>query len=251
MQKPQQRKYHSSCNRSVHRGTAHGKQEVKVCKRKTPHLFLMRSFLSPYGDGTADLSEVTGATMFSPPLRGWYHLPASGTAERLVFAPLRGLYRTNFCKSKVQSVFAPLWGWYCLPEYTSALRFSFRPLTGMVPYRSTNSTTISRFRPLTGMVRVWRLRFIRSWSFRPLTGMVHGDDWYFLADAGFRPLMGMVPATINQLRQAIRFSSPCGDKLKFRKNGFTLDHVRFPSPCGAAPLYHGGGTIEIPFQGEP
>ena len=50
MQKPQQRKYHSSCNRSVHRGTAHGKQEVKVCKRKTPHLFLMRSFLSPCGE---------------------------------------------------------------------------------------------------------------------------------------------------------------------------------------------------------
>uniref|UniRef100_UPI00402625C5 hypothetical protein n=1 Tax=Faecalibacterium sp. TaxID=1971605 RepID=UPI00402625C5 len=50
MQKPQQRKYHSSCNRSVHRGTAHGKQKVKVCKRKTPHLFLMRSFLPPCGD---------------------------------------------------------------------------------------------------------------------------------------------------------------------------------------------------------
>ena len=50
MQKPQQRKYHSSCNRSVHRGTAHRKQRVKVCKRKTPHLFLMRSFLSPCGD---------------------------------------------------------------------------------------------------------------------------------------------------------------------------------------------------------
>ena len=50
MQKPQQRKYHSSCNRSVHRGTAHGKQRVKVCKRKTPHLFLMRSFLPPCGD---------------------------------------------------------------------------------------------------------------------------------------------------------------------------------------------------------
>ena len=49
MQKPQQRKYHSSCDRSVHRGTAHGKQRVKVCKRKTPHL-LMRSFLPPCGD---------------------------------------------------------------------------------------------------------------------------------------------------------------------------------------------------------
>ena len=50
MQKPQQRKYHSSCERSVHRGIAHGKQRVKFCKRKTPHLFLMRSFLPPCGD---------------------------------------------------------------------------------------------------------------------------------------------------------------------------------------------------------
>lgn len=23
------------------------------------------------------------------------------------------------------------------------------------------------------------------------------------------------------------------------------------SPCGMTPLYHGGGKIEIPFQGEP
>lgn len=208
-------------------------------------------FSPPYGDSTPTYVRFLVAEhVFAPlrgwylqvphkhgdqrvfaPLRGWYHLPASGTAERLVFAPLRGLYRTNFCKSKVQSVFAPLWGWYCLPEYTSALRFSFRPLTGMV--------------------HGFYLMDSAPQGFRPLTGMVHGDDWYFLADTGFRPLMGMVPATINQLRQAIRFSSPCGDKLKFRKNGFTLDHVRFPSPCGAAPLYHGGGTIEIPFQGEP
>ena len=67
MQKPQQRKYHSSCNRSVHRGTAHGKQEVKVCKRKTPHLFLMRSFLSPYGDGTTFKVNDVFTTLFSPP----------------------------------------------------------------------------------------------------------------------------------------------------------------------------------------
>lgn len=66
MQKPQQRKYHSSCNRSVHRGTAHGKQEVKVCKRKTPHL-LMRSFLSPYGDGTTLQHGRFQRLLFSPP----------------------------------------------------------------------------------------------------------------------------------------------------------------------------------------
>jgi hypothetical protein len=67
MQKPQQRKYHSSCNRSVHRGKAHGKQRVKVCKRKTPHLFLMRSFLPPYGDGTFMLKDWTKELRFSPP----------------------------------------------------------------------------------------------------------------------------------------------------------------------------------------
>ena len=67
MQKPQQRKYHSSCNRSVHRGTAHGKQEVKVCKRKTPHLFLMRSFLSPCGDGTYYVPQFANLGEFSPP----------------------------------------------------------------------------------------------------------------------------------------------------------------------------------------
>ena len=69
MQKPQQRKYHSSCNRSVHRGKAHGKQRVKVCKRKTPHLFLMRSFLPPCGEKLKYqmLCLKTINTGFSPP----------------------------------------------------------------------------------------------------------------------------------------------------------------------------------------
>ena len=47
------------------------------------------------------------------------------------------------------------------------------------------------------------------------------------------------------------FPSPCGDKLKYllkKKRYFTM---KFPSPYGATPLYHGGGKIEIPFQGEP
>lgn len=87
MQKPQQRKYHSSCNRSVHRGTAHGKQEVKVCKRKTPHLFWcgvfcpltgmvqiwnewfrdQNLFSPPYGDGTFYKLEKVYTKEFSPP----------------------------------------------------------------------------------------------------------------------------------------------------------------------------------------
>ncbi len=86
MQKPQQRKYHSSCNRSVHRGTAHGKQEVKVCKRKTPHLFLMRSFLSPYGDGTIWNEFFRDENVFSPPY-------GEAGAQRL-----RG-----FCRDKLKS----------------------------------------------------------------------------------------------------------------------------------------------------
>lgn len=132
MQKPQQRKYHSSCNRSVHRGTAHGKQEVKVCKRKTPHLFLMRSFLSPYGDGTTFKVNDVFTTLFSPPygdgtarkglhkgesevfapLRGWYSSTIHLIASLTVFAPLRGWYRTLQLVCICLAVFAPLRGWY-------------------------------------------------------------------------------------------------------------------------------------------
>ena len=44
-------------------------------------------------------------------------------------------------------------------------------------------------------------------------------------------------------------SSPCGDGMTTPK--YPVMDDAFPSPRGAAPLYHGGGTIEIPFQGEP
>lgn len=47
------------------------------------------------------------------------------------------------------------------------------------------------------------------------------------------------------------FSSPCGDNLQLWLNLENDWNDKFPSPYGAAPLYHGGGTIEIPFQGEP
>ena len=109
MQKPQQRKYHSSCNRSVHRGTAHGKQEVKVCKRKTPHLFLMRSFLPPCGDGTKGITENQMEWQVFAPLRGWY-LPASCLQQSgLVFAPLRGWYYTPKVRDDI-FVFSPPYG---------------------------------------------------------------------------------------------------------------------------------------------
>ena len=49
-----------------------------------------------------------------------------------------------------------------------------------------------------------------------------------------------------------KFPSPCGDKLKsiLYDPSYNTDR-KFPSPCGVTPLYHGGGKIEIPFQGEP
>ena len=95
MQKPQQRKYHSSCNRSVHRGTAHGKQEVKVCKRKTPHLFLMRSFLPPYGDKLQSIAKLASAIAryaLSPPCgdKLQYGLP-SYVEHHKGYRPLAGI----------------------------------------------------------------------------------------------------------------------------------------------------------------
>lgn len=89
MQKPQQRKYHSSCNRSVHRGTAHGKQRVKVCKRKTPHLFLMRSFLPPYGDGIYTPKVRDDIFVFSPPYGDSTDFDKYGIVE-LTFSPPYG-----------------------------------------------------------------------------------------------------------------------------------------------------------------
>ena len=132
MQKPQQRKYHSSCNRSVHRGTAHGKQEVKVCKRKTPHLFLMRSFLSPYGDGTSTAGIQIGRGLFSPPYGdgiAYTHLdsglltfsPPCGdctvpTSARARCSPSSPPYGDGTVFQNIQalsgSVFAPLRGLY-------------------------------------------------------------------------------------------------------------------------------------------
>ena len=109
MQKPQQRKYHSSCNRSVHRGTAHGKQRVKVCKRKTPHLFLMRSFLSPYGDGTTFKVNDVFITLFSPPYGDSTPTYVRFLVAEHVFAPLRGWYYDTW-KWKEDELFSPPYG---------------------------------------------------------------------------------------------------------------------------------------------
>lgn len=150
IRKPWQRKCRSS---SVHRGIAHGKQRVKVCKRKTPHLFLMRSFLSPYGDGTTFKVNDVFTTLFSPPY-------GDGTARKglhkggpEVFAPLRGWYcKLRKTRYSVQ-VFAPLRGWYYFIRWRKDGKYCFRPLTGMVPSACFWNNRKVGFRPLTGMVR--------------------------------------------------------------------------------------------------
>lgn len=171
MQKPQQRKYHSSCNRSVHRGTAHGKQKVKVCKRKTPHLFLMRSFLSPYGDKLQSIVKLASAIAryaLSSPC-------GDSTGNRLICRAFNG--------------FSPPYG-----DGTA------------IPWPADD----------------WK-------RFSPPYGDSTDFDKY-----------GIVELT---------FSPPYGDGTE--DNYFNSPVCRFSSPYGAAPLYHGGGKIEILFQGEP
>ena len=133
MQKPQQRKYHSSCDRSVHRGTAHGNQRVKVCKRKTPHLFLMRSFLSPYGDGTSSTSTISSV--------------------QTGFRPLTGIVRKPWRRLPTPICFRPLTGIVQLSRVMHLLQSRFRPLTGIVPAENVSDDQRCGFRPLTGIVR--------------------------------------------------------------------------------------------------
>lgn len=168
MQKPQQRKYHSSCNRSVHRGTAHGKQKVKVCKRKTPHLFLMRSFLSPYGDGTSTMGVKPTTFEFSPPY-------GDGTA---------------------------------------------------IPWPADD----------------WK-------RFSPPYGDSTDFDKYGIVELTFSPPYGDGIEDNYFNSPVCRFSPPCGDCTSAL--AVFVSMVTFSSPYGAAPLYHGSRTIEIPFQGVP
>ena len=171
MQKPQQRKYHSSCNRSVHRGTAHGKQKVKVCKRKTPHLFLMRSFLSPYGDKLQSIVKLASAIAryaLSSPC-------GDSTGNRLICRAFNG--------------FSPPYG---------------------------DSTDVDKY----GIVER---------TFSPPYGDGTEDNYFN--------------------SPVCRFSPPCGDCTSAL--AVFVSMVTFSSPYGAAPLYHGSRTIEIPFQGVP
>ena len=191
MQKPQQRKYHSSCNRSVHRGTAHGKQEVKVCKRKTPHLFLMRSFLSPYGDKLQSIVKLASAIAryaLSSPC-------GDSTGNRLICRAFNG--------------FSPPYGDGTSTMGVKPTTFEFSP-----PYG--DGTAI-------------------PWP---------ADDW-----KRFSPPYGDGTEDNYFNSPVCRFSPPCGDCTSAL--AVFVSMVTFSSPYGAAPLYHGSRTIEIPFQGVP
>ena len=178
MQKPQQRKYHSSCNRSVHRGTAHGKQEVKVCKRKTPHLFLMRSFLSPYGDGTMKIAYCAVCKKFSPPY---------GDKSK---SALQGLDRQQMtfpspCGEKLKFGTRTLMAW----------QRSFRPLTGMVPKSFEEHGFVIGFSPPYGDGTAKSANITNPMEFSSPCG----DG------------MTLFEEKVNEYR----FSSPYGDKLQF------------------------------------
>ena len=191
MQKPQQRKYHSSCNRSVHRGTAHGKQKVKVCKRKTPHLFLMRSFLSPYGDKLQSIVKLASAIAryaLSSPC-------GDSTGNRLICRAFNG--------------FSPPYGDGTSTMGVKPTTFEFSP-----PYG--DGTAI-------------------PWP---------ADDW-----KRFSPPYGDSTDFDKYGIVELTFSPPCGDCTSAL--AVFVSMVTFSSPYGAAPLYHGSRTIEIPFQGVP
>lgn len=172
MQKPQQRKYHSSCNRSVHRETAHEKQEVKVCKRKTPHLFLMRSFLSPYGDGTYYVPQFANLGEFSPPY-GDCTVPTSARAR---CSPSSPPYGDGTVFQNIQalsgSVFALLRGWYLTGQQIPRLFHVFAPLRGWYAYGDSALSGHGVFAPLRGWYTVTTGIFWRTLVFAPLWG------WY-------------------------------------------------------------------------
>lgn len=170
MQKPQQRKYHSSCNRSVHRGTAHGKQEVKVCKRKTPHL-LVRSFFVP--------------------LRGWYLQSKRVRVQRRVFAPLRGWYKSGMNGLETRTCFRPLTGIVPFKINLNALvRMFSSPYGDGTSNNQPAETGHQVFAPLRGwyVCRKTRIKYHRFSP--PLRGWYNGTAVLRSAGTVFAPLRG-------------------------------------------------------------
>ena len=72
----------------------------------------MRSFLSPYGDGTYPVMDNAYIDLFSPPYGDSTPTYVRFLVAEHVFAPLRGWYGNSFDISGNVFVFAPLRGWY-------------------------------------------------------------------------------------------------------------------------------------------
>ena len=212
MQKPQQRKYHSSCNRSVHRGTAHGKQRVKVCKRKTPHL-LMRSFLSPYGDGTWNVRDQTEETLFSPPYGDGTDVPMVPAVEKL-FSPPSGDDTFPFAPTYDPHAFSPPYGDGTDAEDKANAEEMFSPPYGDGTIWDVAHLSMREFSPpygdstdeTFGYQEAWafpspcgdKLQRLRGKSpregqaFAPLTGIVPRATQLRKRSRRYRPLTGMV-----------------------------------------------------------
>ena len=173
MQKPQQRKYHSSCNRSVHRGTAHGKQEVKVCKRKTPHL-LVRSFLPPCGDGTSWLNLDKDELLFSPPYGDkLQRLRGKSPREGQAFAPPYGDCTKSHATQEEKQTLSPPYGDGTACFLTLTYDNEFSPPYGDGTVIDASKPFLFEFSPPYGDGTVeWRGFFLRHFVFAPLRG------WY-------------------------------------------------------------------------
>lgn len=131
----------------------------------------MRSFLSPYGDGTMKIAYCAVCKKFSPPY---------GDKSK---SALQGLDRQQMtfpspCGEKLKSMLLTPTTW------TS----SFRPLAGMVPLHCLSISTALCFRPLTGMILPWTPWSSQFRSFRPLTGIVQTGSFTGSAHCSFRPL---------------------------------------------------------------
>lgn len=105
------------------------------------------------------------------------------------------------------------------------------------------------FRPLTGMVQIWNELFRDQNLFSPPYGDGTIRPLLNTLQRVFSPPYGDGTTDEETFGYQEAFSPPYGDSTQGANISIWING--FPSPCGAAPLYHGGGTIEIPFQGEP
>ena len=180
IRKPWQRKCRSS---SVHRGIAHGKQRVKVCKRKTPHLFWCGVFC-PLAGISWNLPWIRKL------LRNTRYRPLAGISWNL-----GGTIMLNLMK-KFPSPCGDKLKYHGLWRLTS--NQCFRPLAGISwnHYSCGTLRRIYRFRPLAGISwNTYNAYYEVGWlqCFRPLAGISWNMFVYVLPARviSFRPLAGI------------------------------------------------------------